>query len=239
MKIAFTSILCLLFFCIHAQDLSLNKTEYNIVAEEYIDLGEIVVTNNGENNVNLAITLEPACLEAEDATAIQICVGIFCFTPVSVTTTWGVTTNPDDILISLDPGESNASLKFDPFFDSEDYGSEWNLILFEIDNPDNKATLNVKLGGECTPVGTQDLIELQKTAFPNPTSDRITISYDEFVSAETCSIYNSLGTLQESIALNRSNTTLLLDVSDYADGIYFYQFTNEGEASRTKTFVKY
>lgn len=239
MRILFTLMFTSLFMGLSAQTLSLSEIEVDLPIGEYIDYGVIRVTNNGQEAVNLALTLEKICLESGDATAIQICVGDVCFSPVSKTTTWGVTDDPDDVLIKLEPGEASTALKFDPFFDEADYGSEWNVVFFEIEKPENKATLNVKLGGECTPVSTTNLVQLDQSAFPNPAAGFINIPYKGFESANQLMIYNSIGAVQELITLNASiNENILLDLGDYSKGVYFYQFTDGQEVSKAKAFVK-
>lgn len=238
MRIAFTLILAAFFIQLSAQDLTLNQTEWDLPLGEVIDYGEITLTNNGSSTVDIAITLESICYSEDDAAAIQVCVGDLCFKPVTMTTTWGDTENPADILISLAPGESNTTLKFDPFFDSEDTGSEWNVVFFEIGNPENNVSLNVKLGGECMPVSTNNLVQLEESAFPNPATSFLNIPSEGFGNG-TCMIFNSIGTLQETISLERLEGNFTVDVSQYANGVYFYQFTDGEEVSNARSFIKH
>ena len=223
---------------LQAQDLSLSQDVWELSTGEEIDWGQLSLTNNGGEEVDIAITLEKVCKEVDDMTNIQIYFVESCFFPVDTTTTWGDTTDSDDILLSLKPGETTSDIKFNPYFEVDEFGSEWNLIFFEIGNPDNHATLNVRVVGECTLVSTKNLVQLDQDVFPNPANEVINIPFQGFEQANELIIFNSLGIIQESITLNQSFNTLSVDISNYAEGVYFYQLTDGDKSSRAKAFLK-
>ncbi len=74
------------------------------------------------------------------------------------------------------------------------------------------------------------------TVFPNPTSDKITISYPT-IKIKSVDIYNILGEKITSISLeNKSNVTV--DISSMNSGIYLFRITDSSDKISLKKIVK-
>lgn len=235
MKTIFTFILlssCTLCF---AQDLSINIEEITIEIGEYVDFGEITMSNNGTDTMEVALTLDPVCYIDGDDTEVQICFGVYCFGNVKTTTTWG---EKDEVILQLAPGEQSTEFKFTPTASSAGIGTEWTATFFDRNNSDDNATLHITVG-ECMSVSTNDIAHTVGIAHPNPASDFITIPYQHEANAAQLLIFNGVGQLQETIALDRFSGEALVDVAAYLEGIYFYHILGEeGGLSKTLSFVR-
>ena len=71
--------------------------------------------------------------------------------------------------------------------------------------------------------------------FPNPATDYLTLELPTNVSKASVSIFNTIGDLEYSSAITNQKTDI--DVSSFANGIYFIQLTNGNNVSRKK-FIK-
>lgn len=77
---------------------------------------------------------------------------------------------------------------------------------------------------------TNTLKEYQVTVYPNPTVNRLTISYAEQMQVQTIEIFNVVGKLLESIVPQTSTQTELL-MGQYPAGVYLVQVS--GVSSKT------
>jgi len=86
---------------------------------------------------------------------------------------------------------------------------------------------------QVTSVGIQQIAELPIRLYPNPTSTYLFI--DELPNNTLISIYDAAGRLLDNI----SNQSMLvkLDVSAYANGVYFVRFASNGKISTNKFVV--
>lgn len=236
MKLFFTFILSFSIMLCHAQDLSLNESAMVISTDNHPYYGDIVLTNNGTNSLDIGITVESVCYVDGDSTSLFICSIEQCLGYITATSTFGDEDNP---FITLAPGASFEDITIFPENMIEGIGAEWNFIYFEIGNPDNNASVNIKTEGECAvATGTKDLIVLEQAAYPNPASDFINIPFSEFEKASACMVYNYLGILMDFINLENPNKELFLDVSNYNNGVYFYQVSDKEKKSNVRSFIK-
>lgn len=236
MKILLSIILTTLITLCNAQDLVLNESELVISASDFPYYGDIILTNTGSENLDIGITVEPVCYMEGDSTSLFICSTIICLGTITSTSTFGDDNNP---FMTLTPGDSFDEITIFPERMVDGIGTEWNLIYFEIGNPENHATITIKTEGECGKLtGTQDLVEIEETAYPCPAVDFISIPYSEFSEATNCNIYNSIGELVESIRINHDSKNILLSLSGYAEGGYFYQLYNQEKTSVARPFLK-
>jgi len=203
------------------------------------ELEEVTLTNNSSETIEVAVRLERVCLTSLDPTKIQICIGTLCFAPVNVTTTWGQ--DNATAFITIEPGASDGSFSFHQL-PHGDHESEWNLVLYDRNNPATSATLNVKIEDatleSCIATGTNDFDYSIGKAFPNPALDIINISYDIDVNEANLNIYNSTGMLVETVVVNPQAETVAINVADYVNGVYFYNVTDGKGQSKMMSFVK-
>ncbi len=239
MRYLFTLLLLMTFSFLSAQDLTLNITEAQLAAGEYLDYGEVIITNNGTSSVELAFRLEQVCWVDGDGTEIQVCVGALCFIAVHETTTWGA--DEPTALLVLEPGESSDILKFQalPIGNHE---SEWNLVVFDRNNPDNSATLNVTFVDDllesCVATSTTDFAYEIGRAFPNPATEIINIPYEVEANNAQLLIYNAVGQQVQSVEVDPQNESVNVDVSELSQGVYYYHITDGTDLSKMLSFVK-
>lgn len=77
--------------------------------------------------------------------------------------------------------------------------------------------------------------EIRVNVYPNPASDRITVSHSANAT-EAIKLYNVSGVLIQQKKVDSNSTQTSLDVSSYAKGIYYLVIENEKEKT-TKSFV--
>ncbi len=76
-------------------------------------------------------------------------------------------------------------------------------------------------------VGTNDFNTVEFTLFPNPTSGLVNIETEENISA--ISVFNFMGQQMFAAKYNNKNTTMNIDLSDFATGMYLVDITFEGD----------
>lgn len=89
-------------------------------------------------------------------------------------------------------------------------------------------------------VPNNPMSELSGISFPNPTSETISIPY-QLANGQTSgqlNVYNSTGVLVESFQVDSNFSDLILDVSNYSNGLYRYNIVSNGIESESKNFVK-
>jgi len=239
MKSVFTLLLAALFTCAAvAQDLSLSQESFTLAADGYIGLTDVILTNTGNDTVEVAVRLERVCLTSLDETLIQVCIGFLCYPVENATTTWGQENAPSLI---LNPGASEDQISFKPL-PIGTHQSEWNLVFYDRNNPTNQAVINVVFEGTnleaCTPTSTTDFDYSIGKAFPNPALEIINISYEIDVNEANLNIYNATGKLVETVVVNPQLETVAVNVADYVKGVYFYNITDGKGQSKMMSFVK-
>lgn len=74
--------------------------------------------------------------------------------------------------------------------------------------------------------------------YPNPAKSKTVINV-EFSSAEaSLKIYNVLGVLVEEIVVSKDKKTIVLDVTEYKEGIYLYTLEADGQKITKRMTVK-
>jgi Secretion system C-terminal sorting domain len=235
MKSIFTLLFSISFSLIYAQSLSLNVSELSVLSTEGVHAGDVIITNTSNSDVTLNTTLDRICLNAGDATKIQICFGDLCFLATNdPTKTW-------TSVAVIPPGGTleNFKLVLDP---PGTYASEWDVHFINKDDATDFVTLNVTIGEgeltECTPTSTKDFAYTIGKASPNPAAEVINIEYQMDANDAQLNIYNTMGMLVEAVAVSPSATSVAVDVASYASGVYFYNITNGKDQSKMMSFVK-
>jgi hypothetical protein len=83
-----------------------------------------------------------------------------------------------------------------------------------------------------------DIVDV--TVFPNPVADQLNVRYELFDKGNglTLSILNATGQVMESRELNSGAHQVRVDVSGYANGIYFYQIRSGSEVISSDKFIR-
>jgi hypothetical protein len=97
--------------------------------------------------------------------------------------------------------------------------------------PGTSSNLGLPNGGVTGQVGV---------SYPNPTSQFITLPYDlnETNSIGVMKIYDAYGQIIESLNVDNSFNSILLDLSNYSSGTYRYNITVNGVESISNSFIK-
>jgi len=95
------------------------------------------------------------------------------------------------------------------------------------------------LPGQLSRVNTITSENIEINAFPNPTKNNITISYDipEGNYEGYLIIYSSSGVAISSYKVDKNFDTLFIDTSGFPSGIYLYKVIAGNVESNTKKFI--
>ena len=236
MKNIFTLFLTIISFSLIAQNLSISKDTVFLRFGEKIDYGDYFITNNSSGEIDIDCTIKPVCYDSDDDTAIAICFGALCFSPINMETTYGDLTQ--DALITIPAGGNDNSFKFEPF-SSESYGSTWDVTFFDRNNPDDKATLTVFVSS-CQLSNTTEAYEkLGFTMFPNPVQNQLNLDFVSTISQKRLTVYNSIGQILIKDIIAPGNSYLSKDVSSLSKGSYFIEIADETGLKFVQKFSKF
>lgn len=141
-------------------------------------------------------------------------------------------TVPDDSIVS------NFSAHFYRTLGAPATVSQLRYVLYDTNNPSDSAYIDVKFDNNPTSVGDVSSQEVKLSAYPNPTSDFLTVDYDaKGVENSILSVYNVLGEEVLSRTLGASKGKERIDVSLMNSGVYFYAIKSQGKAIRTERFI--
>jgi len=110
--------------------------------------------------------------------------------------------------------------------------------FFDSNNPNDSVSVLVIYN--VTPVGIEDLNSTTVTNFfPNPSSSSINISYNsnDFNTGASISIFDLAGKEIHSSLLNLNLNNVIIDISAFQNGIYFYSVSNSKINSERKKFI--
>ena len=232
-------VLILCFFAIHfslAQDLVLSPSEVFLALDEHIDYDVVFLENTTENDIEIAMTLEPLCTVNDDNTGIQICIGQLCLPPERETTTWGESGNPLWVLMA---GETSGLFSFKPL-PTPTVGSEWSVTFFDRNNPSIAVILTVHID-QCgtTHVGhvsTQP--DMAGEAVPTIAHDVVSIPVMPMSQNASLQIITSYGRMLKSIPLNVNEGVEKIQLDRMSAGVYYYFVEDSGKRSGLKRFIK-
>jgi hypothetical protein len=216
---------------------SLEFTEYDIELgiEEVLDYNVIIATNTSAQTKTYAMRLEKRCYNGDDGLNMQICWGALCYPPTNDDLT--VYEN-EIVLVTLGPGESTGEFSIHQFF-VEDYGSQWRLYFYDLNDPSDETYLDIHVG-DCL---EEDMVisvnEIAASAdfglFPNPASTNVQVQIPEWTSGLHLTIRDLSGRIVEQINITDSQQTV--DVTGLKDGIYLVRLLHEGATLSTKRLV--
>lgn len=229
------SLLLILFTNVHifAQDLSVNQASFQLELDGTIEFGELILTNNGAADLEIAMSLEKVCYVEGDLSKVQMCIDQLCFVPTNENITYG----ESDPLFILGTGENFELCKFAPVPAGE-HGSKWRIVFFDRNNPDNNTAVDVDMG-ECITTGIADFDEsIIGNAFPNPSSDVINIPYEVDSENAELYIYSNIGKLMKTVTLEKGSHTQELSIKNFSEGTYFYYIVDGNNRSLTYSIYK-
>ena len=236
MKNIFTIFFTIFSFSLIAQSLTLSQDTVFLRFGEKIDYGDYFINNNSNGEIDIDCTIKPTCYDSDDDTAIAICFGALCFSPINTETTYGDLTQ--DALITIPGQGQDDTFKFEPF-SSESYGSSWDVIFFDRNNPDDKATLTVFVSN-CQLSNTKEAFEkLGFTIFPNPVQNQLNLDFVSTISEKRITIYNSIGQVLRKDIVASGNSYFSTNVSNLSNGNYFIEIADDAGLKYVEQFSKF
>lgn len=216
----------LVFASLPALSQSLEFTEYDVdlALEEVLDYNQIIATNTSAFTKTYAMRLEKRCYNGDDELGLQICWGALCYPPTNDDLT---TYENENILVTLDPGESTGEFSIHQFW-YLDYGSDWRLYFYDLNDPSDETYLDIAVGDcleEDVVISVEEIVSTPSLAFyPNPADKVLNLQIDEWTGGLSVFVYDITG--QVVLNHNLLDSQIRLDVSDLPAGIYMVQLSN-------------
>ncbi len=118
----------------------------------------------------------------------------------------------------------------------------YEMRLYSLDSVDvelAKITYNFKVNSPNCTVGTADLMASQMNISPNPASDVLNIEFlpTGFSDQEKIRLVNLEGKVLEEQILVAHKNTYTLDIHEYVNGIYFFQYLQDGQVVGVRKVV--
>lgn len=181
------------------------------------------VKNNTDHSMDIQV--RRTHLQIIEGTRSYFCWGVNCYPPSIDESTNSYT---------LNSGESTGEEDFSGHYQSNaNYGD--SFIEYEFFN-ENNVSENVKLVVQfvASVVGTEELKQNQFSVYPNPASSKVTIQSE--LSINKIEIYNQSGQLIKYESVNEN--VLMLNVSEFNQGIYYLKVYSEGNVTTKKLLIR-
>lgn len=199
--------------------------ELGATSEYFLDL-----TNQAEEAVTIKVVKTD--LEMVPGATASFCFDRNCFPPTT-TEAGNVTLEPGEVLTQSDARSFHLSYK------TSDYGVSLVQCCFENkNNRQDKATVIFKLSAN--PTNIQNVVANSTLrAYPNPASGNVNIDYSYSGNASSLNLVvkNLMGSILTTKSLDVNGNKVMLDVSEYSSGIYFYSLEADGKPVVTKKLL--
>ena len=123
---------------------------------------------------------------------------------------------------------------------NEVLGKEQSMkyYIYAADNPDDKLVINIIFKYSLESVIDNSIVESFSNAYPVPARDFVNFDYsfNSNVNAEVA-IYNMMGQEVLRNSINGVSGKASIDVSDLADGVYFYSLIVNGQTEKSNKLV--
>lgn len=199
--------------------------ELGVISDYYLEL-----TN---------VSQEPVTVKAirTDLELVQGATASFCFDgncfPPNTTEAGNVTIEPGATLTHSDAKAFHLSYK------TPNAGISYVQVTFENKNDRmDKAIVIFKLVSNST--GIQNVVANSSLrAYPNPASGNVNIDYSYSGNASNLNLVvkNLMGSVLATKSLDINGNKVMLDVSEYSSGIYFYSLEADGKPVVTKKLL--
>ncbi len=116
---------------------------------------------------------------------------------------------------------------------------QMTIEIWNAATPDDKFVINITLKYSLDGVGESNAVEAFSNAYPMPARDVVNFDYSFGSSASnaTIAIYNMMGQEVLRSDISGESGKLSLNVSDLADGVYFYSLMVNGKIEKSSKLV--
>ena len=239
-KLLLSLALMLSVFALSAQSYQVTERETGIIVENgatYYVYGDGAAT--GELNIEFNVTtFEHVRLIGEkvENNVIDGTMNYFC---------WGQCLSP--FVYVSDPYDMPADTTdvFSMHYLADDMsavlGMEQSMTyyLYEANNPDDKFIINIIFKYSLFGVEENSSVETFSNAYPVPAKDVVNFDYNftSSVNEAYVAIYNMMGQEVMRSDINALQGKVSLNVSDLADGVYFYSLIVNGQTEKSSKLV--
>ena len=128
-----------------------------------------------------------------------------------------------------------------PWVDCAIDSAVWTVTVYDPSNPSDESTATIiwRCGNAPTSVDEINASNVKLSAYPNPTSNNLTIQYSVDGNYDNIAVdlYDVLGQKLISQSLNNRGGKTNLDVSALNAGVYFYAIKVDGQTIRTERLI--
>ncbi|MFK5878805.1 MAG: T9SS type A sorting domain-containing protein [Flavobacteriaceae bacterium] len=221
---------------ITADDIDNNSTDNCVISNKSLDITSFDCSNLGANTVMLTVT--DSSSNSNTVSAAVTVVDNIDPTAIGQDITVDLADNTEVIITANDVNNGsfdNCGFTLSIDVDTFTVVGDYPVVLTITDIAGNSSSVTVTVTVEDT-LGVDDFdLENQIKIYPNPTLGVFNIEIQSLKENATLEIYDILGKQIQSEILNKNTTQL--DISNYANGVYFLRFISDGKVS-TKRIVK-
>ena len=180
---------------------------------------------------NIAIVCEKVANNDIPGTTNDFCLGL-CFAP-------SVNVSPAQMMATGETLDFSAHYLAENYFDVLGMQQSMTYYLYDNNNPEERFVINVIF--QYSMEGVEDIsgVEEFSNAYPVPASDVVNFDYsfNSNVSNAMVAVYNMMGQEVLRSDINSMSGKLSLNVSDLADGVYFYSLIVNGKTEKSNKLV--
>ena len=241
-KLFFTLALLLSVLALSAQKFTVTEKETGNVVENgasfYVfgdgsaTYGELILDLNVTANEDVNLIAEVEVLQAVEGTFNSICLGQ-CYAP-------GITVTP---VVPFASGDSkDYAMHYcadDPSYLDDVLGKEQIMRYYLYEEGSNEQfVINVTFKYSMDGVEDNSSVETFSNAYPVPANDFVNFDYNFSNSTNACvAIYNMMGQEVMRNEISGMSGKLSLNVSDLADGVYFYSLIVNGKTEKSNKLI--
>lgn len=197
------------------------------------DMGELALEFYAKNTSanTFSIIAEKIEIQNVEGTQNSFCFGANCYPSFVFEANYDI--SPDESIL--------WSFHYQPFDD------EWNPIfgeqimqysLYDRANPNEKFTVNVTFKYSENGINEYTSADVFSNAYPVPARDIVNFDYNFNTSANAeVAIFNMMGQEVLRNEINGVSGTASINVSDLADGVYFYSLIVNGKTEKSSKLI--
>ncbi|MDB4533983.1 T9SS type A sorting domain-containing protein [Vicingaceae bacterium] len=219
-----------------------NTTHYEYGTPTELGLTKFHVKNLTGTQASFALKVEKVHVPYTTS-GLACCFGTACFSASATVSGTQVINN--GVGDNVSANGIYTDLKLSPvtwmWADCANDSATWIVTVYDPANPSDEVTATIVWKCGNAPVSVNEISKenLRLSAFPNPATNNLTVSYKINKSFNNASVelFDVLGQKLISNELSSNAGDVMLDVSNLNAGIYFYTVRVDGNAIRTERVI--
>jgi hypothetical protein len=206
------SLSCSLSF---GQSLSISVDDVYVAFGENVDWDDVVIENISDFNLDVFVTLQKRCYQADDDATVSIQWGDSTFAP----TNENIVVYDFDLTysVAINSGQTYGEFSFEQYAGTEAHGQIWRVYFFNAADPLDQVFVDIHIdtcADEDIVVGVEDSPIANVEVFPNPATDHLMINCEGRFEYKLFDISGNLVLSNSAVGQNQ------LSVSGLESGVY-------------------